>query len=226
MKKSKKNKKGRNSKKNNQRESNFYNYDESKDNAAPSINFSYDRNMNTEDNYAPAEDLYINDFNKYIKTLNEERKGKVKIILNNFNIKYDKNNSASLKYMMKVDKKHLRLNTIFKECFIVLEIKSYLLSAVSKQFYADDENNQRLYISIYNFDKKFSQSDFRPGKFIIIKEIFYKQFLDGKIGIRVENPNNVILFKNKEEVYNYITREIGDINEYLKRGDSYLAKHE
>ena len=226
MKKSKKNKKGRNSKKNNQRESKIYNYDESKDNAAPSINFSYDRNMNTEDNYAPAEDLYINDFNKYIKTVNEERKGKVKIILNNFNIKYDKNNSASLKYMMKVDKKHLRLNTIFKECFIVLEIKSYLLSAVSKQFYADDENNQRLYISIYNFDKKFSQSDFRPGKFIIIKEIFYKQFLDGKIGIRVENPNNVILFKNKEEVYNYITREIGDINEYLKRGDSYLAKHE
>jgi len=40
--------------------------------------------------------------------------------------------------------------------------------------------------------------------------------LDGKIGIRVENPNNVILFKNKEETYNYITREVGDINEYLK----------
>ena len=48
--------------------------------------------------------------------------------------------------MMKVNKKHLRLDTIFKECFIVLEMKSYLLSAVSKQFYADDENNQRLYI--------------------------------------------------------------------------------
>jgi len=117
---------------------------------------------------------------------------------------------------MKVNKKHLRLYTIFKEFFIVLEMKSYLLSAVSKQFYADDENNQRLYISIYNFDKKFFENDFRPGKFIIIKEIFYKQFLDGKIGIRVENPNNVILFKNKEETYNYITREVGDINEYLK----------
>jgi len=48
--------------------------------------------------------------------------------------------------MMKVNKKHLRLYTIFKEFFIVLEMKSYLLSAVSKQFYADDENNQRLYI--------------------------------------------------------------------------------
>lgn len=83
MKKSKKSKKGRNSKKYNQKENNFDNYDEMKDNAAPSIHFNYNRNINTEDNCAPAEDLYINDFNQYIKSLNEERKGKEAIILNN-----------------------------------------------------------------------------------------------------------------------------------------------
>jgi len=90
MKKSKKNKKGKNTKKYKQRGNNSDNYDEMKDNAAPSIHFNDDRSMITEDNCAPAEDLYINDFNQYIKALNEKRKGKEAIILNNFDIKYNK----------------------------------------------------------------------------------------------------------------------------------------
>ena len=60
--------------------------------------------------------------------------------------------------MKKLNKRQLLLNAINKDCFILLEIKTKLLNMVSKQFYADDEENRRLYISIYNFEQKFKES--------------------------------------------------------------------
>lgn len=32
---------------------------------------------------------------------------------------------------------------------------------ISHQFYAEDENNQRLYISIYNFKNKFTKKNLK-----------------------------------------------------------------
>ena len=244
MRKSKKNKRARNKKNYNNYNNNYnnnilneyslFNNDnsqpniENEDNAAPSINpLSFNKNVqNVEGDFAPACDFQARNFNNYINSLNEMKKGKEKIQLNNFNIPYNKNKSKSLQYMTKVTIKQLRLNTRYTDCFILLEIKSNLLPMVSRQFYADDEKGQRVYISIYNFDKKFSEKEFKIGKFIIIKDIYYKEYLDGKIGIRVDNPNNVILFKSKEEAYYYITKEIGDIIEYLNLGDSYLNKND
>lgn len=128
--------------------------------------------------------------------------------------------------MRKINQKLLKLNETHTDCFILLEIKSKLLKMIAHQFYADDENNQRLYISIYNFEKKFLEKEFKPGKFIIIIEPWYKEYLDGKLGIRVDNPNNVILFKDKEEAQNYISNQIGDIEEYLAIGDKYYNENE
>ena len=241
MKKSRKNKRTRYNKKaqNNYEEKDIFNDFEfsnkdnessnnnNLDNAAPFIDPSNNnKNLNEEEeDFPPAEDLHINSFNNYTNLMNESTKEKNILKLNNINIKYNKNDSKSLKYMVKVYKNQLQLNNIYTDCFILLEIKSKLLKMVSQQFYADDENSERLYISIYNFEKNFSENDFKQGKYIIIKEIFYKQYLDRNIGIRVDNPNNVLLFKNREEAYIYITRQIGDINEYLNQAESYLSQN-
>ena len=198
------------------------------DNAAPFINISNsNKNVrNEEEDLAPAMDMQTNDFNNYINSFNKKTEGMIGIPLNNFNNNYKNKITKSFKFMRKVYKKQLLLNVIHENCFILLEIKSKLLKMISQQFYADDEDNQRLYISIYNFENNFSKDEFKPGKYIIIKEPFYKEYLDGKIGIRVDNPNNVILFKNKEEAQNYVTKELGDIDEYLKIGDEYFEKKE
>ena len=198
------------------------------DNAAPNINIlnSNKNVINEDEDLAPAMDMQTNDFNNYISSFNKRREGMTEIPINN-PINNNKNKKTkSFKFMRKVYKKQLLLNMVHENCFILLEIKSKLLKMISQQFYADDEDNQRLYISIYNFDKNFIENEFKPGKYIIIKEPFYKEYLDGKIGIRVDNPNNVILFKNKVEAQNYITQELGNIDEYLKIGDEYFEKKE
>ena len=137
-----------------------------------------------------------------------------------------KNHHNTLNFMRKLSVKNLQLNIKHKDCFILLEIKSNLLKMISHQFYAEDENNQRLYISIYNFKDKFREKDFKPGKFIIILEPWYKVYMDGKLGIRVDDPNDVILFKDKNEARIYMAKNLGDVNKYLEIGDQYFKTKE
>ena len=167
-------------------------------------------------------------FNKYIDSFKRKTKGMVGIPINSFETQYStKKSMEKITYFLrKVYKRHLVLNHIYNDCFILLEIKSKLLKMISKQFYADDEENQRLYISIYNFDKKFKDEQFIIGRFIIILHPFYKKYLDGKIGIRVDDPNNVIVFINKEEAEKYISEELGGIDKYFEIGDRALSEKE
>ena len=120
---------------------------------------------------------------------------------------YELEDSKPLKLMEKVNEDDLLLNNINYDCFILLKITSITLRMVSLQFYADDEINNKMLISIYNYQGIFTVNSFKHGYYIIIKEPYYKQYLNGEIGIRVDNPNNVILFQSKEEANEYIKKE-------------------
>ena len=120
---------------------------------------------------------------------------------------YKLEDSKPLKLMKKVNEDDLLLNSINYDCFILLEITSKTLRMVSLQFYANDENNNKMLISVYNYQGIFTVNSFKQGYYIIIKEPNYKQYLDGDIGIRVDNPNNIILFENKEKANEYINKE-------------------
>ena len=120
---------------------------------------------------------------------------------------YELEDSKPLKLMEKVNEDDLLLNSINYDCFILLEITSITLRMVSLQFYANDENNNKMLISVYNYQGIFTVNSFKQGYYIIIKEPNYKQYLNGEIGIRVDNPNNIILFQNKEEANEYIKKE-------------------
>ena len=224
MKKSKKNKRNKNKR-------SKYNEDMNKDekiddyNAAPILNQTNtgeNLEKEEEENLAPAIDNQSKDFNNYIKEFNKKREGMHEIHLNNTPQINTKKNHNTLNFMRKLYVNNLQLNIKHKDCFILLEIKSNLLKMISHQFYAEDENNQRLYISIYNFKDKFREKDLKPGKFIIILEPWYKVYMDGKLGIRVDDPNDVILFRDKNEARIYMAKNLGDINKYLEIGDQYL----
>ena len=228
MKKSKKNKRNKN-KKNKNNEDNDKGEKIDDYNAAPILNQN-NNNENIkeeeEENLAPAMDNQTKDFNNYIKDFNKKREGMVEIPLNSNSPINTKKHHNTLNFMRKLYVKNLQLNIKHKDCFILLEIKSNLLKMISHQFYAEDENNQRLYISIYNFKDKFREKDLKPGKFIIILEPWYKVYMDGKLGIRVDDPNDVILFRDKNEARIYMAKNLGDINKYLEIGDQYFKSKE
>ena len=176
------------------------------DNAAPpmnSLNFG-EKEKDIEENFAPAGDIYNESFNNCINLYSKFQK--IDIFPKKEVIDFGKT-IKSLKFMKKVYQKDLILDCVHDNCFILLEIKSNALPVVSLQFYADDENHESMYVTVYNFHGKFSIDDFKQGKYMIIMEPYYKQFLDSQIGIRVDDPNDIILFKDKEEAYNYILKE-------------------
>ena len=185
-----------------------------KKNKNKNLNKKIDNNEDTkkiENNEGPKkienvspEDNFIKSFDSYTEIYNKLEK----ISLNFNHIEKEEFEEAeSLKFMEKVNEDDLILNYIHYNCFIILQITSKVLSMVSLQFYAEDENNNRMYISVYNYHDKFTINDFNKGNYMIIKEPYYKQYMDFQIGIRVDNPNNILLFKDKDEVYKYISKE-------------------
>ena len=132
--------------------------------------------------------------------------------------------SNSLENMKQILIKDLEIDNIHYNNFILLQIRSNLLSMASKQFLSEDENNSRIHVSIYNFDTCFTINSFKIGKYIIIKEPYYKIYFDGTNGIRVDNPNNVILLNDINDAYNYILNESGDILQNEKNGDNIYEK--
>ena len=138
MKKSKKNKRNKNKKsKNNEDIDKNEKIDDY--NAAPILNQTNgNENLEEDDeeNLAPAIDNQSKDFNNYIKEFNKKREGMLEIPLNNsLQIKTKKNHNT-LNFMRKLYVNNLQLNFKYKDCFILLEIKSNILKVVLHQFYA------------------------------------------------------------------------------------------
>ena len=175
------------------------NENDNENNAAPILNDKEEDRKNL----GPPVDVSLGSYNNCLDILNKMERLDLKF--GNKDIKLEE--ARPLKLMEKVNEDDLLLNNVHYNCFILLEITSVALPIASLQFYADDENNNRMLISVYNFQGIFTVYSFKQGNYIIIKEPYYKQYLDGQIGIRVDNPNNVILFESKGEANEYIKKE-------------------
>ena len=175
------------------------NDNENENNAAPILNDKEEEGKNL----GPPVDVSLGSYNNCLDILNKMERLELKFGNNDLKLE----EARPLKSMEKVNEEDLLLNNVHYNCFILLEITSVALPIASLQFYADDENNNRMLISVYNFQGIFTVYSFKQGNYIIIKEPYYKQYLDGQIGIRVDNPNNVILFGSKEEANEYIKKE-------------------
>ena len=113
----------------------------------------------------------------------------------------------------------MTLGTTYKKKYIKLEIYTELIIMTSIMFLGKDNNNDLALIAIYNFENFFRTKNykklsniFKKGKYILVLEPFYKMFGSGDDGIRIEDPNEIIIFDNKEWIDKFLKNESKENN--------------
>ena len=97
---------------------------------------------------------------------------------------------------------------------MVLKIISKLLVVKSTNFLAEDSNKDIIHVSIYGSEKNFNVNSWEQlendiyceGKYVIIIEPFYKIYMNGSDGLRVESPNEIIIFNNENEINCFLSK--------------------
>ena len=109
--------------------------------------------------------------------------------------------------------KTLEISQVNENSYIRLKITSQMALITSIQFLGQDDENELLPVSVYNFSSFYETSDFdeledifKIGKHIIVVDPFYKIYADGKDGLRIDNPNEILIFDNKEQCDTYIKK--------------------
>ena len=110
--------------------------------------------------------------------------------------------------------KEMTMGNTYKNKYIELEIVTELLIIVSIMFLGKDINGDYVLIAVYNFENHYGTKDyeqlsyiFQKGKYILVLEPFYKMFGSGEDGIRIEDPNEIIIFDDKEWMNKFISTE-------------------
>ena len=112
--------------------------------------------------------------------------------------------------------------------YLKLKVNSDPILFASLQMMLKDKKNNEVYTSLYNYEKIFnmkprkkegflffdstsnllnSMKDFKKklnNKNVIIINPFYKIFMDGNEGIRIDDPNEFILFDNDEKLEEFL----------------------
>ena len=110
--------------------------------------------------------------------------------------------------------KEMTLGTTYKNRYIKFEIITELTIMTSIMFLGKDENEDLVLIAIYNYENHYGTKSykklsyiFQKGKYILVLEPFYKMFGSGEDGIRIEDPNEIIIFDDKEWLNKFLQAE-------------------
>ena len=169
--------------------------------------------------FRTTKDEYINMHNLNI----EKRKSELNIAepMNNLQIEslIDLENYNPLgknieKNFQELKIQDLKINSVHKKKFLVLKIISKLLVVKSTNFLAEDSNKDIIHVSIYGSEKYFNVNSWEKlendiyceGKYVIIIEPFYKIYMSGSDGLRVESPNEIIIFNNENEINPFLSK--------------------
>jgi tetratricopeptide (TPR) repeat protein len=116
--------------------------------------------------------------------------------------------------MKPITVKEMTMGTTYKDKYIKFEIVTDLTMMTSIMFLGKDDNGDLVLIAIYNFENHYGTKDykrlsyiFQKGKYILVLEPFYKMFGSGEDGIRIEDPNEIIIFDDKEWVNKFLKAE-------------------
>ena len=126
--------------------------------------------------------------------------------------------------------KEMSLGTTYKNKYIKLEIYTELIIMTSIMFLGRDDNNDLTLIAIYNYENYFRTKNYKKlcnilkkGKYILVLEPFYKMFGSGEEGIRMEDPNEIILFDNKDLIDNFLFKKKNENIDFLyKEGNKSI----
>ena len=110
--------------------------------------------------------------------------------------------------------KEMTMGNTYRDRYIKFEIVTELDMIVSIMFLGKDDNGDLVLIAVYNYENYYGTKDydqlsyiFQKGKYIIVLEPFYKMFGSGEDGIRIEDPNEIIIFDDKEWMDKFINVE-------------------
>ena len=113
--------------------------------------------------------------------------------------------------------KEMTMGNTYRDRYIKFEIVTELDMIVSIMFLGKDDNSDLVLIAVYNYENYYGTKDydqlsyiFQKGKYIIVLEPFYKMFGSGEDGIRIEDPNEIIIFDDKEWMDKFINAENKD----------------
>ena len=148
-------------------------------------------------------DLFNRDLKQFQKNYNKDN-----IMLNQTcttDSKVGNTNKSFNNNMKPITIKDMTLGTTYKNRYITFEIVTELILMTSIMFLGKDVNEDLVLIAVYNFEKHYGTKNykklsyiFQKGKYILVFEPFYKMFGSGEDGIRIEDPNEIIIFDDKE----------------------------
>ena len=110
--------------------------------------------------------------------------------------------------------KEMTMGYTYRDRYIKFEIVTELDMIVSIMFLGKDDNGDLVLIAVYNYENYYGTKDydqlsyiFQKGQYILVLEPFYKMFGSGEDGIRIEDPNEIIIFDDKEWMDKFINVE-------------------
>ena len=116
--------------------------------------------------------------------------------------------------MKPITMKEMTMGNTYRNRYIKFQIITELQMIVSIMFLGKDDNGDYVLIAVYNYENHYGTKDydqlsyiFQKGKYIIVLEPFYKMFGSGEDGIRIEDPNEIIIFDDKEWMDKFINAE-------------------
>ena len=155
----------------------------------------------------------LKQFNTELKQIRKERKTYPTAIKHTCttDCKVGSTNKSFNSNMKPITIKEMTLGTTYKNRYIKFEIVTELMIMASIMFLGKDENGDLVLIAIYNFEKHYGTKDyktlnyiFQKGKYVLVLEPFYKIFGSGEDGIRIEDPNEIIIFDDKEWINKFL----------------------
>ena len=168
----------------------------------------------------------LEDFNDQLEKMKkiEMNKNQYSIINNTCttDCKVGKTQKSFNNDMKPITIKEMSLGTTYKNKYIKLEIYTELIIMTSIMFLGRDDNNDLTLIAIYNYENYFKTKNYKKlcnilkkGKYILVLEPFYKMFGSGEEGIRMEDPNEIILFDNKVLIDNFLFKKKNENIDFL-----------
>ena len=168
----------------------------------------------------------LEDFNDQLEKMKkiEMNKNQYSIINNTCttDCKVGKTQKSFNNDMKPITIKEMSLGTTYKNKYIKLEIYTELIIMIRIMFLGRDDNNDLTLIAIYNYENYFRTKNYKKlcnilkkGKYILVLEPFYKMFGSGEEGIRMEDPNEIILFDNKVLIDNFLFKKKNENIDFL-----------
>jgi hypothetical protein len=127
----------------------------------------------------------------------------------NYKGKFNKTNTDITSLKM-ITVKDLKLNLIHKRNYMILRIIDKPILMTAAMLLLEDQDKEVLNCAVYNLNLSRNNiiKKFAVDKYVVIFEPFYKIYSDGWDGLRMDNPQEIMVFNSKDEALNLRNKDI------------------